>query len=88
TWWAPVDWQQAAAAALAGFLLLGAVRASGELQSARRREGRGRRGTTDADQLARLTGLPGIAWVALFVLGALACLAAGVWLMLRLPLPA
>lgn len=88
TWWAPADWQQGAATALGGFLLLGALRASLELQSARRREGRGRRGTTDADQLARITGLPGIAWVALFTLAALACLLAGVWLMLRLPLPA
>lgn len=88
TWWAPPDAQQLVAAALACFLLLGAVRASVELQSARRREGRGRRGTTDADQLARLTGLPGVGWVGLFVLGAAVCLLAGVWLILRLALPA
>jgi hypothetical protein len=87
TWWAPAAWHGFAATAVAAFLLLGAIRTVGELQSARRREGRGRRGTTDADQLARVAALPGIAWVGLFLLLALACAAAGAALLLRLPLP-
>ncbi|MDQ1512461.1 MAG: Peptidase M50B-like, partial [Microbacteriaceae bacterium] len=43
-----------------------------ELPGARRRE---RARTSDADQLARITVLPAAAWVALFVLAALAALA-------------
>ncbi|WP_210508781.1 M50 family metallopeptidase [Naasia sp. SYSU D00057] len=86
TWWAPTAWHGFAATAVSAFLLLGGVRTVGELQSARRREGRGRRGTTDADQLSRVAGLPGIAWVGLFLLLALACTASGGALLLRLPL--
>jgi len=51
--------------AMAWFLLLGGIRPVLELQQARRRS---RRPRTDADQLARLTGVPGGAWVALFAL--------------------
>jgi Peptidase M50B-like len=54
------------------FLLLGGVRPVIELQHDRRR-GRGFR--SDADQLARLTPVPGGAWVLLFGLAAVAALA-------------
>jgi hypothetical protein len=87
TWWAPGPWQAFGAVAVAGFLLLGAVRTVFELQSARRREGRGRRGTTDADQLARVAGLPAIVWVGLFLLLALVCAALGATLLVPIPPP-
>jgi hypothetical protein len=54
------------------FLLLGGVRPVIELQRERRRD-RTRR--TDADQLARLTPVPGGAWVMIFGLVAVAALA-------------
>jgi hypothetical protein len=54
------------------FLLLGGVRPVLELQR-RRRQGGPRR--TDADQLARLTRVPGAVWVLLFGLVAVAALA-------------
>jgi hypothetical protein len=87
TWWAPGPWQAFGAVAVAGFLLLGAVRTVFELQSARRREGRGRRGMTDADQLARVAGLPAIVWVGLFLLLALFCAALGATLLVPIPVP-
>jgi Peptidase M50B-like len=61
------------------FLLLGAVRPVVELQRTRRR------GThaTDADDLARLTGMPGIVWVAVFAFVALGALALGARLLIR-----
>ena len=58
----------------AWFLLLGGVRPVFELGTERRR---GRGGTSDADHLARLTGLPGGLWVAFFGLVAMAALALG-----------
>jgi hypothetical protein len=38
--------------------------------------------SSDADQLARLTGLPGGAWVAIFGVACLAALVAGAWLLI------
>jgi Peptidase M50B-like len=64
------------------FLLLGGVRPVIELQRERRRERR-RGGTrrSDADQLARLTLVPGGAWVMIFGIFAVAALALGaLWL--------
>jgi len=61
-------------------LLIGGVRPIGELQRLRRR---GRLPDSDADQLARLTRLPGIFWVLVFLLGTVAALLAGGWLLLR-----
>ena len=58
------------------FLLLGGVRPVLELQRSRRR---GRAARSDADQLARLTGLPAGAWVGLFALVAVGALAASAW---------
>jgi len=54
---------------------LGALRASVELQSSRRRAARhGARTESDADQLAGLTHVPGVLWVGVFVGVAAACL--------------
>jgi Peptidase M50B-like len=62
----------------AWFLLLGGVRPVFELGTDRRRS---RGGTSDADHLASLTGLPGGLWVAFFGLVAMAALALGVRLL-------
>ena len=79
-----VLWQRSAVAAAAlGYamtwlLLFGGVRPVLELQRDRRR----RRGpSNDADQLARLTGLPGGLWVGVFALVAAGALALGGWLL-------
>jgi hypothetical protein len=71
----------------AWFLLFGALRPVAELQRGRRRAG-GRKGArgSDADQLARLTGVPGGIWVTFFAFVALCMLGVGVWL-LAPPLP-
>jgi hypothetical protein len=61
----------------AWFLLLGGVRPVAELWRSRSRARRAGRGASDADQLARLTGVPGGVWVALFWLVALAALVLG-----------
>jgi hypothetical protein len=56
------------------FLLLAGVRPVIELQGKRRRGGAR---DSDADQLARLTGVSALLWVALFLVVALACLLVG-----------
>ena len=60
----PGQAQSAFAYLLAWFLLLSAPRPVLELQAERRRR---RSSTSDADQLARLTGLPGLVWVGIFL---------------------
>jgi Ca2+/Na+ antiporter len=65
TWWAPAEGQTAFAHVVTWFLLLAAPRTVLELQRSRRR---GTARDSDADQLARLTRLPGLLWVALFLL--------------------
>ncbi|MGH3520143.1 MAG: M50 family metallopeptidase [Haloechinothrix sp.] len=61
------------------FLLLGSVRPVFELQSKRRR---GAARDSDADQLARLTGLPAALWVLVLGVLALGCLVVGgAWLL-------
>ncbi len=78
TWWAPVAWQVAIAYGVTWFLLLGAPRAVLEMQTLRRRDRRaGRRLTSDADALARLTPLPAPVWVGMFWLGCVGALLAG-----------
>ncbi|WP_156753818.1 M50 family metallopeptidase [Actinokineospora pegani] len=80
SWFAPDEVQAAFAYLIAWFLLVGGVRPVFELQRKRRR---GRARDSDADQLARLTGAPGIFWVGSFAvidLGALAL--ASAWLLL------
>ncbi|MBO0801908.1 MAG: M50 family metallopeptidase [Nocardiopsaceae bacterium] len=67
----------------AWFLLLGGVRPVAELHRERSRPvRRGRPGRTDADQLARLTGMPGGIWVLVFGILAVAALALGVKLLI------
>jgi len=66
------------------FLLLGGVRPVGELQRQRRRGGMP---YSDADQLARVTHVPGLVWVGLFGLVNLAALVVGALLLLGPHLP-
>lgn len=56
------------------YLLIGSVRPVVEMQ-AKRHRGAGR--DSDADQLARLTGVPALLWVGILMLLAVACLAVG-----------
>ncbi|MGD9958884.1 M50 family metallopeptidase [Nocardioides sp.] len=74
SWWGSAGWQSLAAYAGTWFLLLGSPRAVIELQIHRRR---GRGGSSDADALARLTGLPGLVWVGFFLVVTVACLVVG-----------
>jgi hypothetical protein len=79
TWWLPPDGQAAFAAVATWFLLLAAPRTVLELQAARRRR---RAPDSDADQLARLTRVPAIVWVGLFLLVDVGALALGAgWLL-------
>ena len=79
TWWLPPAGQAAFAVGLAWFLLLAAPKAVVELRRARRR--RAAR-DSDADQLARLTGLPAPAWVGVLLAVDVGCLAlGGSWLL-------
>ena len=64
SWWRPEQAQSAFAFFVAWFLLMAAPRPVIELQlQRRRREVR----NSDADQLAGLTGVPGILWVGVFL---------------------
>ncbi len=66
----------------AWFLLIGGIRPVFELQRQRRDALRLRRPlASDADQLARLTGVPGGVWVGLFAVACVAALALGGWLL-------
>ncbi len=83
--WADASVQGGFARALAWFLLLAGPRPVVELQRKRRR---GQVPISDADQLARLTGLPGLAWVGVFLLLTLGGVAAGVLFLLPGAIPA
>ena len=72
--------QGAFAAALSWFLLFGAVRSVRELQRGRRR-GVLLGGESDADALARLTGVPGGMWAALFWSAAVVAVITGAWVL-------
>jgi hypothetical protein len=87
-WYGTPGLRPAFGAALAWFLLFGGLRAVAELAAARSRSARQPRAVpeSDADQLARLTGIPAAAWTVLFALVALAALGAGGWLLLGLEL--
>lgn len=62
----------------AWFLLFGGLRPVVELARSRRRDRRRRRGqVSDADQLARLTGVPGGVWVCLFAVVAVLAMVVG-----------
>ena len=79
TWWLPADGQAAFAAVGTWFLLLAAPKTVVELQRGRRRRSAP---DSDADQLARLTGLPAAVWVALFlVVDVGALVLGGSWLL-------
>ncbi|MHA7135449.1 M50 family metallopeptidase [Oerskovia turbata] len=65
SWAATPPVQGAVAYAVTWFLLLGAIRPVLELQVSR---SRGKARQSDADMLARLTGIPGLVWVAVFLL--------------------
>jgi hypothetical protein len=80
SWFASAQTQAAFAYFAVWLLLVGGVRPIAELQRMRRR---GRLPYSDADQLARLTRLPGVFWVAFFLLGTVAALLLGSWLLLR-----
>ena len=72
TWFGSPQVQGVFALLVTLFLLFGSLRTSLELQQSRsRRSG----SSSDADQLARLTHLPGIFWVAVFIVVQLLCIA-------------
>jgi Peptidase M50B-like len=79
TTWLPPDGQAAFAAAGTWFLLLAAPKTVLELQRARRRRGAP---DSDADQLARLTRLPAVLWVGVFLLVDVGALLLGGWWLL------
>ncbi len=74
TWWGSEAVQSLAAYAGTWFLLLAAPRPVLELQQLRRA---GRARDSDADMLARLTPLPGLVWVLVFLVVTLGCLVQG-----------
>jgi len=77
-WYTEPTTQGLFAYAAVWFLLLGGVRPVFELNSMRRR---GRMPNSDADQLARLTRVPALVWVGVFLAGAVVALLAGVSLL-------
>jgi hypothetical protein len=74
SWWGSESVQSLAAYAGTWFLLIAAPRPVLELQSLRRAGGAR---TSDADQLARLTRVPGLVWVGVFLLVTGGCLFVG-----------
>jgi hypothetical protein len=80
SWWLQPQVQSAFAYSLTWFLLLAAPRPVVELQTLRRRTGSA---GSDADQLARLTRVPAIAWVVFFLAATIGALALGArWMVL------
>ena len=80
-WWGDAVLQGACAAALSWFLLFGALRSVRELQRGRRHGVPRLGGESDADALARLTGVPGGMWAAVFWLAAVAAVITGAWVL-------
>jgi hypothetical protein len=79
TWWLPPEGQSAFAALATWFLLLAAPRTVLELQTSRRKR---RAPDSDADQLARLTPLPALFWVGVFLVVDVGALVLGArWLL-------
>lgn len=74
TWWGSGAAQSLAAYTGTWFLLLAAPRTVLELQQLRRA---GRARDSDADLLARITPLPGLVWVGLFLVVTVGCLVVG-----------
>ncbi|PXY21386.1 hypothetical protein BAY60_24810 [Prauserella muralis] len=77
---APPALQAAFVYLMAWFLLFGAVRPVFELQAKRRR---GAARDSDADQLARLTGVPAAIWLLVLTVLTVTCLAAGGMLLIE-----
>ena len=76
---APVEVQSPFAYVVTWFLLFGGVRPVFELQVKRRRR---QARDSDADQLGRLTAVPPVLWVLVFVVATVSCLVAGgIWLL-------
>lgn len=83
SWLATAAVQAVFGYAAAWFLLLGGLRPVLELQAERRRDLRRHRpAASDADQLARLTNVPGGVWVTMFALVGIAALVVGTRLLL------
>ncbi|MFI5932850.1 M50 family metallopeptidase [Actinoplanes sp. NPDC051494] len=85
SWYAEPQVQAAFAYVGVWFLLIGGVRPVFELQKLR---GRGRMPDSDADQLARLTHIPAIFWVGVFLAVDLVALVVGAFLLAGQWLPA
>ena len=79
TGWLPPSGQAAFAAVSTWFLLLAAPKTVLELQRTRRRRAAP---DSDADQLARLTRLPGLFWVGFFLMVDVGALVLGTWWLL------
>lgn len=77
SWWASAPVQSLFAYLVTWFLLLAGPKTVLELQATRRR---GRGSSSDADQLGRLTRVPGLFWVGFFLVFDLAALVVGAWL--------
>ena len=84
SWYASPQVQAAFAYAGVWFLLIGGVRPVGELQRSRRR---GQLPDSDADQLAGVTHLPALLWVAVFGVVTIAALLFGGWMLAGPVLP-
>lgn len=81
SWVTKAQVQAAFAYLVVWFLLAGGARPVAELQRSRRRD---RSGTSDADQLGRLTGTPAALWLFFFYVIALcAVVGGGQWLLIR-----
>lgn len=80
SWFADPAWQALCCVLFSWFLLFGGIRPVTELHSKRRR---GSASNSDADQLARLTGLPGTGWMTIWMLiSVVALVIGGRWLLL------
>lgn len=82
SWFTPEEVQAAFAYLFTWFMLFAGVRPIFELQAQRMRQPSPH---SDADQLHRLTGLPGTFWVFVFGVVNVAVLALGVWLLMLRP---
>ena len=80
SWWLPERVQSAFAFFVTWFLLMAAPRPVIEMQLQRRRR---EVHNSDADQLAGLTGVPGILWVGVFLVATVGAFVAGAYLMTR-----
>jgi Peptidase M50B-like len=83
-WFASAAVQAAFAYSAVWFLLFGGVRPVFELNRQRRR---GRMPYSDADQIGRLTRVPAMVWVGVFLALAVLALVSGAWLLARWLLP-